>query len=281
MTKRLIVNADDYGHTSGVSQGIRQAHLQGIVTSTTAMMNRPAAADELRVAVDLCPKLGIGVHLVLTSGVPVLPAEKLPSLVNPDGSFRRLEGFLEHLPALNLDQVNAEWHAQVEKFIAVTGLAPDHLDSHHHSSYFTPALFERMLRLAEELHCPMRKPFPEGSAVGADYLPAHLVGAPGYGYTPEQGKHLARTTDRFIAAFCDQGATLQNLEKILLEVNNDPECDTFELMCHPAVVDEELMAISDYNTKRGDELEILTSKQVKAVVREAGIELINYSELSS
>lgn len=76
MRKKLIINADDYGHTRSVSLGIRQAHLQGIVTSTTAMMNYPGADDDLRDSVKECPRLGLGLHLVLTSGCPVLPAEK-------------------------------------------------------------------------------------------------------------------------------------------------------------------------------------------------------------
>ena len=71
MTKRLIVNADDYGHSPGICLGIREAHLQGIVTSTSAMMNRPLTAAELTVAARACPNLGIGVHLVLTTGKPV------------------------------------------------------------------------------------------------------------------------------------------------------------------------------------------------------------------
>ncbi|HCS39550.1 MAG TPA: hypothetical protein DIW44_08195 [Anaerolineaceae bacterium] len=82
MSKRLIVNADDYGHTHGVSQGIRLAHLRGIVTSTTAMMNYRGAEDDLRKATHECPRLGLGLHLVLTSGNPVLPVEKVPDLVD-------------------------------------------------------------------------------------------------------------------------------------------------------------------------------------------------------
>jgi predicted glycoside hydrolase/deacetylase ChbG (UPF0249 family) len=55
MMKKLIVNADNYGHTAGVSEGIRQAHLHGIVTSTSVMMNRPATAQTIEDAARLCP----------------------------------------------------------------------------------------------------------------------------------------------------------------------------------------------------------------------------------
>jgi len=171
MTKYLIVNADDYGHTAGISEGIRRAHLQGIVTSTTAMMNRPASILELPKAQSLCPNLGLGVHLTLTTGQPLLPPGQIPSLVDENGNFYHSDPFIARLNQINPDQALAEWRAQVELFTRVTGRKPDHLDSHHHSSYFTPALFERMLILASELGCPIRKPFGADSASSADYLP--------------------------------------------------------------------------------------------------------------
>ena len=62
MTTSLIVNADDYGRTPEVSLGIRQAHLQGLVSTTTAMVNMPVALDQIRRAQDECPRLGLGVH---------------------------------------------------------------------------------------------------------------------------------------------------------------------------------------------------------------------------
>ncbi len=149
--KNLIVNADDYGHTPGVARGIRQAHASGIVTSTTAMMNRPGVEKELQEAARACPDLGLGVHLVLTAGSPVLPPRQIPTLVDADGRFFR-QGELEaRLEAVNPEEARAEWRAQIEKFCAALGHPPDHLDSHHHTSYWTPRLFAGMLELAAGL----------------------------------------------------------------------------------------------------------------------------------
>jgi predicted glycoside hydrolase/deacetylase ChbG (UPF0249 family) len=86
MTRRLIVNADDYGRTPGVSQGILATHEEGIVTSTTVMINQPQIATHLREAL-ACPKLGVGLHLVFTAGRPVLGAGAIPDLVRKDGQF--------------------------------------------------------------------------------------------------------------------------------------------------------------------------------------------------
>lgn len=278
--KKLIVNADDYGHTPGVSEGIRLAHLHGIVTSTSAMMNRPAAPLELENAVRLCPNLGIGVHLVLTAGKPLLPPEKMLTLIQADGSFCKLDDFVGKLTQINLDQVSAEWHTQVEKFIEVSGHAPDHLNSHHHSSYFTPALFERMLRLAEELNCPIRKPFGNDSADAADYLPSELAEKTVQGTLRLPGYAQLHTTDGFIGDFYDEGATVEHLIEIIERVKNDPENETFELMCHPAVVDDALMSASSYNIPRRHELDVLMNNQIKVLVFNNGIKLINFTEMT-
>jgi len=69
--KKLIVNADDFGRSPGINRGILDAHLNGIVTSTTVMINYPDAAPGLEQALLKAPDLGIGLHLNLTSGRPV------------------------------------------------------------------------------------------------------------------------------------------------------------------------------------------------------------------
>ena len=86
MRKKLIINADDYGRAPGVSRGILQAHREGIVTSTTVMINQPDVEPQLTQAL-ACPELGIGLHLVFSAWRPVLPPELIPSLVDPGGSF--------------------------------------------------------------------------------------------------------------------------------------------------------------------------------------------------
>lgn len=277
--KKLIVNADDYGHTSGVSEGIRQAHLHGIVTSTSVMMNRPSAPMELKKAAGFCPNLGIGIHLVLTTGSPLLPPDKVATLICKDGSFYKQNDFIGNITQIDIDQVSAEWYAQVEKFYKVNGHAPDHLDSHHHSSYFTPILFERMLRLAEEVNCPIRKPFGDDSADPSDYLPDELAKKSIAEFKSLPRYSHLRTTDKFIGDFYDDGATVEHLINIFEKISADPDNQSYELMCHPAVVDEELKLVSSYNIRRSTELNILMNDQIRRMLPEQGIILINYSQM--
>ncbi len=276
MKHSLIVNADDYGHTPDVSKGICQAHLQGIVTSTTAMMNRPAAVDELSKATALCPRLGLGVHLVLTTGIPVLPAANISTLVDTVGRFNRRDTLIASLDRIDLDQVDAEWHAQVELFVKTTGRNPDHLDSHHHSSYFSPALFERMLHLAEELRCPIRNPFADVSNPAADYLPGDPSAQNLAAISALLQQFNPKRPQRFFASFYDEGASPAHLREILQEVAASPEGQVCEIMCHPAMVTDELRQISDYSDMRGMELQVLTDPTLPSLLEELKIELLTF-----
>jgi predicted glycoside hydrolase/deacetylase ChbG (UPF0249 family) len=278
--RKLIVNADDYGHTPGVSEGIRRAHLGGIVTSTTAMMNRPYAVDELAVAQALCPRLGLGVHLVLTTGIPLMPAARVRSLVDEVGRFHRQDKLIRQLPFISLEEVDAEWHAQVELFVKTTGHYPDHLDSHHHSSYFTPALFERMLRLAGELKCAIRNPFNDTSVSAADYLRGSQLETDLAHIHTLLGQHPTASPQHFVSRFYDEGASAESLRGLLEEIRKTPGAQTWEWMCHPGVPDEDLRRVSDYSDMRGRELELLTDPALPDLLKTSGVNLVTFKSLS-
>src|SRR5215208_1381480 len=112
--KQLIINSDDYGRTPEISRGIREAHLRGVVTSTTCMMNIPTTAADITVALQETPKLGMGVHLVLTMGKPILPPAAVSSITDKNGNFFKYDPLIEHLPSLNMAEIKAEWHSQIE-----------------------------------------------------------------------------------------------------------------------------------------------------------------------
>ena len=273
MPKRLIINSDDYGRTPDISRGIREAHLNGVVTSTTCMMNIPTTANDIAIAVVETPRLGLGVHLVLTMGKPILPREAVPSIVDADGNHFKYDPFIANIPRLNLLEVKAEWRAQIEAFIKVAGRKPDHIDSHHHSSFFTPQLFRAMLEIAQEYNCPIRQPIAYGDNPTAG-MPK--VADP----MKDQAPHLmqefnARTTDSIFVNFYDEGATLEELLVILNQVTEG----TYEIMCHPGYVDEAFAKESTYNFQRERELKILTDPAIKQAVEAHGIELTTFGSL--
>ena len=276
MTPRLIINSDDYGRTPDISRGIRAAHRLGLVTSTTAMMNMPTAAADVQLARQETPGLGLGVHLVLTAGKPLLPAEKVPSLITPEGKFMNLGVLIEKAASLNPAEAKAEWRAQIEAFIAAVGKKPTHLDSHHHSSYFTPGLFQAMLELAQEYHTAIRLPVSGKSAQELDDIPGPLASAMREAAPRLLEQFQPRHPDAFFASFYDQGATRAEFTRIL---NSLPADGTFEMMCHPGYVDEAFARESAYAWQRQTEFEILTDPKMRNEVEKRNIRLISFAQL--
>jgi len=271
--KKLIINSDDYGRTPDISRGIREAHLKGVVTSTTCMMNIPTTADDVKIALDETPKLGMGVHLVLTMGKPISAPEAVPSIVDKNGNHLKYDAFIANIPNLNMDEVKTEWRAQIEAFIETAGRKPDHLDSHHHSSFFTPELFHGMLELAKEYDCPIRNPIAHGDNPTAG-MPT--VADPMSDHAPRLMQEFnARSTDTIFVDFYDEGATSEELLDILSNVTDG----TTEVMCHPGYVDEAFAKESVYNFQRERELKILTDPAIQQAIQANGIELITFAEL--
>lgn len=233
----LIVNADDLGRTPGINAGIFEAHTQGVVTSATLMVAYPAA-ESAAAELDAHPDLGIGLHVQLTGGHPVLPPERLPSLVDAEGLLPRLpDGLGEAVP----DEVMAEARAQFERFLELAGRLPTHLDSHHHS-HRNPIVCDALVTLAREHNLPIRNASPEIKSR------ALLEGL--------------KTNDFFVEQFFGEEALLE----ILIDILGDLQAGVTEIMCHPAHVDDELRNSSSYAERRQHELGVLTHPDVARAI---------------
>src|SRR3954469_3096539 len=114
--KLLIVNADDFGYSPGVNAGILRAHAEGIVTSTSLMVRRPAAADAVAAARDY-PELSLGLHV------------DLGEWAYRDGEWTPLYTVLSATDAASPAPVAAEVARQLEAFRRLVGREPSHLDS--------------------------------------------------------------------------------------------------------------------------------------------------------
>ena len=253
MIKRVIVNSDDFGITQGVTIGILYAHIEGILTSTTCMMNMPDAAFALNLAKDY-PDLGVGIHLVFTTGKPLIEGAK--SFTDAHGNFRKLRTyrpqddrkfFTRTSSEANPEELYAEWKAQIEKFIELAGKKPTHMDAHHHAHLFLNHQ-EVTIDLAREYDIPIRQDDP---------IIDH------YEYVRCHGDFY--------------GEDLTNHDLINIMKNNDDE--TLEIICHPGYIDQRLMEISSYHLPRATELAIIQSEEVQQFVQDNQIELINYSDL--
>jgi len=213
---RLIVNADDFGLTVGVTRGIVEAHVRGIVTSTSLMVDGAAAALAESLAQEH-PGLSVGLHFV----------DDTPALDEPGHAAR-------------------EFARQLERFRALMGCEPTHVDSHHHvhierMSTFTP--------LVEPLGVPLRG---DGRV---RYLGAFFA-------HPQPGKV---DHDRIRAPF---------LLGLLGEITD--EAGFVELGCHPGRVTPELR--SSYAEPREIELATLTEPDLAGRVEALGLTRASYHD---
>jgi predicted glycoside hydrolase/deacetylase ChbG (UPF0249 family) len=282
MLRRLIVNADDFGLTPGVSRGIIRAHREGIVTSTSVMINMPHAEESLRLAQQEAPGLGIGLHLNLTAGRPISSPETIPDLVSPTGKFLDADTLIDKLAGIDIEQVRREFAAQIERFTAIMGQPPDHLDDHHYISARSLQTARLFVEMAGELGCPIRRSTARKDILDGD-LAESYARIHGKDNLPKLIEELdailtgggVPTPDYFIGGFYGGGATLGSLLLIIL----DTEEGVSELMCHPAEVDSELRRMSSYSDRRGDELAALTHPSAKEVINSAFFQLINFGDL--
>ncbi|WP_411843798.1 chitin disaccharide deacetylase [Salinicoccus sp. HZC-1] len=243
--KKLIINADDFGYSRAVNYGIVDAHTEGILTSTTLMTNMPAAEQAFKLGKQH-KTLGIGVHLTLTCGRPLLDTHH--TLVDAKGDFKKNAQYQQKFH-IDPDELYKEWKAQIEKFLS-SGLVPTHLDSHHHVNNLEPML-PVFKDLAQEYNLPVRNNFEQDkddNLITTDY----------FQYEPDI---LLADNDKIIKHFGD--------------------AETVEIMCHPAYIDKALMGGSTYVTPRLEELDALTDARIKEkFLGDTRFQLITYGDLS-
>lgn len=165
----LIVNADDFGLTPGVNRAIVELHQAGVLTSTT-LMARAGATDQAIEMALANPALGVGCHIVLVDGEPVLPPSQVPTLIDKaTGRFPpALTTLLRRLAIgrINFAEVEAEASAQIAR-LQSRGLQLTHIDTHKHTHMFPPIL-RPVLRAAKGAGIRrIRNPFEPEWAVRA------------------------------------------------------------------------------------------------------------------
>jgi predicted glycoside hydrolase/deacetylase ChbG (UPF0249 family) len=290
--KQLIVNADDFGLTKRVSEGIVEAHRHGIVSSTTLMANGGAfeAAAALR---RQAPHLGIGMHLNLSEGMPVSPAFKIPSLLNGHGRLYLTPGRLWKgivTRQVSLADVETELRAQIAK-IHRAGIVPTHFDGHKHV-HVLPGVSDIVIRLAREfsipsVRCPLEEPpglfdmLDSRGARRASVLKQYLVGRGVSVLARRFRQKLAEAGLRHPTHFYGLSQTGFLDARGIREVLGRLPQGTSELMCHPGYVDFELARTGTrLLAEREIEASALGSRPIRRFVEGSGIRLVNYQVLA-
>lgn len=219
--RRLIVNADDLGYDPEIDRGILRAHRLGLVTSATAMVDTPFAAAALAAAP---PSLGVGLHLVLD-------------------------------PALDEAGARGEVVRQLERFLALRGAPPTHLDSHKHA-HAQPAVLAAVAGVAAARGLPVRA------------MDDALRGA--------LRRRGVKTTDAFLGDAAGRPAWT---EARLLEALAALPPGVTELMAHPGY--RPAVARTSFGVEREVELAALEARAARQALAAAGVELCTFAILGS
>jgi len=286
--RRLIVNADDFGYTSGVNRAIVEAHSRGVVTSSTLMANGAAFADAVQLSKTV-PDLSVGCHVVLTDGEPVLPAGQLPSLTSGTHFRDGMIAFAARAIAggMDADQITTEASAQIRK-IQSAGIAVLHFDTHKHTHLF-PKILRPLLRAAGDCGVRvLRNPFGPRLPLRS----SHLLTRPSLWTRSVEVRILRAFAGKFREAVDREGfATPDGTLGIVVTGALDatlfyaiarsiPE-GTWEFVCHPGYNDSDLQAgKTRLRESRETELRVLTLPAAREVLAQQGIELISYRDLA-
>lgn len=271
-TRRLIVNADDFGLSHSVNEAVIRAHQEGILTTASLMVNEPPCAEAVELA-KRNPQLGVGLHLTLLMGHSALAHREIPGLVNETGEFLNdpvKVGFMYFFRRGLREQLRKEIHEQFARFRA-TGLPLDHINGHLHL-HLHPTVFGILMEDAEVL--------------GIDRM--RLTRDPFWtDISMARGQRLYRTTHALIYSILSRAArprlqkkTVRHTRRVfgLLQNARVDEAYILKLLTVLPLGDSELYSHPSLDNFK-HEFDALVSPRVKDQVKKLGIELIRYRDL--
>ncbi len=275
--KQIILNADDFGRHTLINRAVERGVHDGILRSATIMPGG-AAFDDAAALARRTPALGVGIHLTLVNGNPVLPPAEIPTLVTEAGVFvddhtaltvRVLRG------AVNLSEVRAELAAQLRR-VEAAGIHPTHADSHQHM-HVLPGVIDIALDLCSEAQIPAmrapRAPLFAGSFGGI----GQLIGRTGLAVLARRAAAKARargirTPDHFAGIVAGEAVNTEALTQIAAGLGEG----VTEVMLHPGTSNAVLIRDCLWNHDFEAELAAVCAPAVRDALAAAGAEVVNF-----
>lgn len=272
--RSVVLCADDYGLTDGVSRGIAELAEAGRLSATGAMTNMPGWVRNAPALDSLRGRIAIGLHLNLTTGSPL---GSMPGLA-PGGAFPSLKDLLARAMTgrLPVDEVGQEIARQIEAFEDVHGTMPDFVDGHQHV-HVLPGVRQVLIRHmaargyggrvwlrdpSETLRAVMGRPVGRGKALVVGVLARGFAGsAHAAGFATNEGFSGFAPFDLSVPP-------ARIFESALSHLGRKPL-----VMCHPGYADDELRSLDPAVESRPAELGYLMSDAFRALLDERGIAL--------
>lgn len=233
---KVIINSDDFGFSEGINKGIIEAFNEGLISTTTIMINMPCAISAIKLFNENKVKdervLGLGIHFNITKGKSLLG---LKSLVDSEGNFIKPSDFVSYNYVK--EDVYKELKAQIEKLLSY-GVKIDHADCHH-AIHASQVVREVTTSLCKEYDLPLRCEHP---------LLRELY-----------DKNGIKRTQNFSMLFSRKNATKEVFKKII-DDNLAQGTKTLEIMTHVGYIDSKTSKETTYLTR---ESELNTLRELK------------------
>jgi predicted glycoside hydrolase/deacetylase ChbG (UPF0249 family) len=262
ITAPVILCADDYAMTAGVSRGIIELAQSRRLSATSALVTLERWSGDAKPIAGVRDRIAVGLHIDLTLGKPLGP---MPSLA-PEGRFPSLRQVLARALTGRIDQedIAAEVTRQLDRFEDATGFPPDHVDGHQHV-HALPAIRNGVLKA-------LARRFPSGGPLVRD--PADSVSA-----IRERGLAVRKSivinllSSGFGAAARARGfAVNDSFAGTSPFKEGQPYGDELMaafsaggryhlVMCHPGHVDPELSSLDPVVARRAEEYAALAQAQ--------------------
>jgi len=273
---RTIVNADDFGISKGVTKAIIELSKAGVVTSTSVMTNFPYYPEIKK----LHQQIGVGIHLNLTIGVPVLPASEIPTLVDRNGIFLNFSALLYKTKKglISTDEVEAEFNAQIDRLIKMD-IRPDHLNSHQ-SLLKYPFFFPIMRKVAHNNGIPAvrtylyrkwfsnRLLFPD-KVIKTLYLAYQRV------MWKKEGFKVVDRLDTLSEKGLNYDHAIIKLKNIFLKKSKG----LIEIIVHPGYLDQDNTELGNYVHEREVELNVLLSNEIKKLISNPMLDMVTFKDI--
>lgn len=215
---KIIINADDFGFSKSINQGIIEAYKEGLISSTTIMINMPYAEDAILKWKENS-NLGIGLHINLTQASPI--SNDVKSLVDENNIFHNHRKIEREEVKISYEDIYREIKAQIEKVLSYN-VKIDHLDYHHFLSK-NSLIRKALITLAQEYNLPIR-------TMDEDFR-------------EEVIKAGIRTTEVFSFDFNGEAAKWQTIVRM---IEQHKECRSIEILTHCGYIDEDTKKRTSY-----------------------------------
>ena len=278
MTDRLlVVNADDFGLSPGVSRGILDAHRIGVVTSTSAMVTLSSWSATSRLLRSAASTLGVGLHFDVLAGRPLVTRSSL--VAGTTGQFHSYQQLLRRIVSGRITRLDVEHEcdAQIARLraeLAEGGADITHIDSHRHT-HMLPVLAAGLRRSAARAGIDIIRFPAERFTAGNRNAGRARVAALRVLSMFQPSASASR--DRGFLGAAWQGSS--NFASHLLRIADYLHAPVTELMCHPGYVDDELRQIDGFTEHRQRELGALRRSGLRAEWERSGIRLVSFGDI--